>query len=122
MHRNLHKILHMTNQMSKLEMLRTSYRFYGLKTLCLISHVIMTRMDMKNARRIRIFNVIQYQKKKLMKSVNLHILLLQIILSVLVFCFHLFNLFPAKSVKMCDLFTFFLKATLKGLQSICLRY
>lgn len=38
------------------------------------------------------------KKKKLMKSVNLHILLLQNILFVLVFCFHLFNLFPAKCV------------------------
>lgn len=61
-------------------------------------------------------------KIKLIKSVNLHILLLQNILFGHVFCFQLFNLFPAKSVEMRDLFTFLLKATLKGLQSIRLRY
>lgn len=60
--------------------------------------------------------------KKMMKSVNLHILLLQNILFVLVFCFNLFNLFPAKFVEIRDLFTFLLKATLKGLQLIRLRF
>lgn len=61
-------------------------------------------------------------KNKMMKSVNLNILLLQNILFVLLFCFHLFNLFPAKSVEMRDLFTFLLRVTLKRLQLIRLRF
>lgn len=60
--------------------------------------------------------------KKLMKYVNQHILLLQNILFVLVFCLHLFNLFPAKSVEMRDHFTFLIRATLKRLELIRLHF